>query len=189
MFNLIMKKRKKESGIYKITNIKNKKFYIGSTNDLKRREKDHFRLLKSGESHCKILQNAFNKHGIENFTYEIVAYCPIDFLFKLEQWFVDNFDPEYNICKLDVSVPIGLEHKPYNDKEQYKVLALKRLKENINFGWKSRIILKIDGNGNIIKEYSSLKEYAKEHNCSIANVGKALKKGNRCKGFFVKYKE
>ena len=176
-------------GIYKIINIKNNKFYIGSTNNLKRRKKDHFSLLKKNKNHCKILQRAYNKYGEEAFTFEVLAYCPKEYLFKLEQWFVDTLKPQYNSCLIDVSVPIGLNHQKYFDKEQYKKLALERLSNNSNFGWKSRIIEKLDDNNGVIKEYSSLKEYAIEHNCAIGNVGKALKKGNTCKGFYIRYKE
>lgn len=28
-----------------------------------------------------------------------------------------------------------------------------------------------------------------EHNCSIGNVGKALKENNKCKGFYIQYKD
>ena len=38
------------------------------------------------------------------------------------------------------------------------------------------------------KKYPSLKSYAEEHNCAIGSVGKALKKGTKCKGFYLKYK-
>ena len=43
--------------------------------------------------------------------------------------------------------------------------------------------------GDELKEYSSLKSYAEEHNCAIGSVGKALKRGTRCKGFYLKYKD
>ena len=50
------------SGIYKITNIINNKFYIGSAVDLKEREYEHFRRLFKN-NHCNILlQNSFNKY-------------------------------------------------------------------------------------------------------------------------------
>lgn len=39
-------------GIYKITNQINGKIYIGSSKDLIRRKKEHFRLLKKG-TRCK----------------------------------------------------------------------------------------------------------------------------------------
>lgn len=179
------------SGVYKITNIKNSKFYIGSTNNLKRREKQHFSLLKNNKNHCKILQRAYNKYGEEAFIFETLVYCPKEYLFKLEQWFVDYLKPEYNSCLINVSVPIGLSRYLYTDehREIKRKDAFTKLNTIDNFGWKSRIIQKLDDSKNIIKEYNSLKEYAIEHNCSIANVGKALKKGNKCKGFYIRYKE
>lgn len=178
-----------KGGIYKIINLVNNDFYIGSTKDLSRRKKEHWRLLKKGNNHSIVLQNAWNKYGEENFKFEVLAICPKEYLFKLEQWFVDNLNPKYNICREDVSVPIGLRHYSYQEKNKYKKIALERLKNNKQFGWPSRIILKINDSGEILKEYNSLKEYAIEHNCAIGNVGKALKKGNRCKGFYVKYKD
>jgi len=174
------------TGIYKITNIKNNKFYIGSTNNLIRRKKEHFSLLKRNKSHCKILQRAYNKYGELYFTFEVLAYCPIEYLFKLEQWFVDNLKPQYNICLIDVSVPIGI---PKSIEGRKRIGEANKYKTHPDFGWKPRIIEKLDENNTVIKEYSSLKEYALEHNCAIGNVGKALKNNNRCKGFYIRYKD
>ncbi len=184
MFSLIFVVMK--SGIYKITNTVNSKFYIGSTKDLNRRKKDHFRLLKKGINHSIILQNAVNKYGIDNFKFEILIECSEDLLFIIEQQLVNELKPEYNIAIENVAVPTGL---PYKDRTLYKKYAKDRLISNNNFGWKSRVILKLDTSGNIIKEYPSLKSYAEEHNCAIGSVGKALKNGTRCKGFYLKYKE
>ena len=33
--------------------------------------------------------------------------------------------------------------------------------------------------------YLIAKYYAEEHNCAIGSVGKALKKGTKCKGFLL----
>lgn len=176
-----------KSGIYKISNLENGKFYVGSTNNLYRRKKEHFRLLKQGKSHCKILQRAFNKYGELNFVFEVLAYCPEEYLFKLEQWFVDVLKPLYNSCITDVSVPRGLEGYTYTEahKETKRKEAFEKLKTG-NFGWKSQPIESFDSEG-VIKTYSSLKEFAIENNCSIGNVGKALKKGNKCKGLNIRY--
>jgi hypothetical protein len=180
-------------GIYRIKNIKNGKFYIGSTNNLIRRNKEHFSLLKRNKNHCKILQRAYNKYGEEAFTFEVLAYCPKEYLFKLEQWFVDTLKPQYNSCLIDVSVPIGLSGTGYLYTDEHKEIkrkeAFTKLNTIDNFGWKSRVIEKLNDNKDVVKEYSSLKEYATEHNCSIGNVGKALKKRNKCKGFYIRYKE
>jgi group I intron endonuclease len=116
-----------KSGIYKITNIVNNKFYIGSTNNLYRRKREHFRLLKQGKNHCKLLQRAYNKYGELSFTFEVIATCPPEYLFKLEQWFVDYLKPQYNICVIDVSVPIGLSGTAgYEYTEEHKEQKKKR---------------------------------------------------------------
>lgn len=175
-----------KTGIYKITNKINGKFYIGSSKDLTRRKKDHFRLLKKGISHSIILQRAVNKYGLENFVFEILVQCSEGLLFTIEQELVDKLKPEYNIAVENVAVPIGLSYK---DTSLYKKYAEERLKNNNNFGWKSKAIIKLDDEGNELKEYPSLKSYAEEHNCAIGSVGKALKQGTRCKGFYLKYKD
>ena len=172
-------------GIYKITNKINGKFYIGSSKDLVRRKKDHFRLLKKGVNHSILLQRAVNKYGLDNFVFEVLVECSEELLFTIEQKLVDELKPEYNIAIENVAVPTGL---PYKDKTLYKKYAEERLKNDVNFGWKSRAIIKLDSKGNELKEYSSLKSYAEEHNCAIGSVGKALKKGTKCKGFYLKYK-
>ena len=174
-----------KTGVYKITNQINGKFYIGSSKDLSRRKKDHFRLLKKGINHSILLQRAVNKYGLNNFIFEVIAECSEELLFTIEQKLVDELKPKYNIAIQDVSVPTGL---PYKDKTLYKKYAEDRLKENNSFGWKSKIIIKLDDEGNELKEYPSLKSYAEEHNCAIGSVGKALKKGTKCKGFYLKYK-
>ena len=70
--NECFKMKNKISGVYKITNIVTHVFYIGSSNDCDKRIKDHFKKLQD-QKHANLkLQNAFNKHGIENFKFEIL---------------------------------------------------------------------------------------------------------------------
>ena len=55
--------------IYKITNNINGKCYIGFTEDVDRRWKQHKRLLNRG---VKPLYQAFRKYGLQNFTFEVI---------------------------------------------------------------------------------------------------------------------
>ena len=60
-----------EKYIYKIENLLNHKKYIGQTSNPKRRFQEHrSQSLSNGET--KILYLAFNKYGIENFSFEIL---------------------------------------------------------------------------------------------------------------------
>ena len=48
-------------GIYKITNTKNGKVYIGQTNDINRRKEQHFTALLLGKHENKAMQQDFLK--------------------------------------------------------------------------------------------------------------------------------
>ena len=61
-------------GIYKITNLINKKCYIGKTNDSERRWKDHQRLAftQDHKEYNKTLYKAMRKYGVDNFSFEMI---------------------------------------------------------------------------------------------------------------------
>lgn len=59
-------------GIYKITNIVNGKFYIGSSCDIERRWSEHRTRNNGGQCNNKLIQRAWIKYGEENFKFEIL---------------------------------------------------------------------------------------------------------------------
>ena len=63
-----------EQGIYKITNKINGKIYIGKSNNIQQRFRDHKKLaFKEGhKEYNKTLYQAFRKYGIDNFSFEII---------------------------------------------------------------------------------------------------------------------
>lgn len=85
-------KSEKKSGIYKITNIKNGKVYIGQSNDILRRKNEHLRSLSNGYHYNDYLQNSFNKYGLENFLFEIIEYCKEDELDKKEMYYIKHYN-------------------------------------------------------------------------------------------------
>jgi group I intron endonuclease len=88
------------SGIYKITNQINNKFYIGSAIDFNKRFSDHVCSLNRRDHYNKKLQNAWNKHGKENFTFEIIEeVLDKSKLIEREQHYLDTLNPWYNVCK------------------------------------------------------------------------------------------
>ena len=98
-----------KTGVYKITNLITNKFYIGSTsqthrwksmNGFYRRFEHHKQGLRANKHSNRYLQSAWNKRGENNFKFEILATCPPEYCIKLEQWFIDNLKPEYNIRKI-----------------------------------------------------------------------------------------
>ena len=64
--------------IYKIRNVVNDKFYVGSTANTETRFKDHRRHLRKGNHHCKHLQAAWNKYGEDCFKFEVIEVVKDD---------------------------------------------------------------------------------------------------------------
>jgi group I intron endonuclease len=58
--------------IYKIVNLVNDKFYIGSTTNKKVRFRQHRKLLRGNRHHCKHLQAAWNMYGESKFDFLVV---------------------------------------------------------------------------------------------------------------------
>lgn len=94
----------KEIGIYQIRNLVNNKLYIGSTvSGFSKRKTYHLMLLRKNQHHSQILQKSFNKHGENNFIFEIIEICQNkDNILIREQYWMDFYkcyDPKfgYNI--------------------------------------------------------------------------------------------
>lgn len=96
------------SGIYLIINTENGKIYIGSAADIIKRWDWHTRALSKGSHHNILLQRAYDKYG-DVFHFCIVEQCSVDNLYKIEQIWIDNCSPDYNIYKIAGS-PRGRSH-------------------------------------------------------------------------------
>lgn len=73
-------------GIYKITNKQNGKTYIGQSNDIERRLKEH------QQTRLITIDDYINVLGKENFNFEILEECSLDELDKKEQEYIVKFD-------------------------------------------------------------------------------------------------
>lgn len=87
------------SGIYKIVNLKNGKFYIGSAINLHNRKLAHFGRLRNNGHKNPHLQSSWNKYGKDSFEFSIIEECDIDSLLDKEQYYIDVLKPHYNIFK------------------------------------------------------------------------------------------
>lgn len=91
-----------KSGVYKITNVKNGKFYIGSSKDVEFRWSEHKKHLNGNYHINKKLQNAWNFYGKENFSFDILETVNECDLLVKEQFYLNMFKPHmkeigYNI--------------------------------------------------------------------------------------------
>lgn len=78
-------------GIYKIVNKVTGQCYVGQSQRVKKRLKEHFRLLRHNKHTNPHLQNAYNKYGHENFYGEMEIECTdLDELDMLENQFLQG---------------------------------------------------------------------------------------------------
>ena len=60
------------TAIYRILNVANDHFYIGSSVNIRRRRWEHWDSLKKGNHHCEALQAAWGEFGADAFEFEIL---------------------------------------------------------------------------------------------------------------------
>lgn len=84
-------------GIYKIINVVNNKFYVGSAVDLKRRKTRHFSELRTGKHNNKYLQAAWAKYGEQAFVFVVVEELPddADLLAAENVWLKEHVGKDY----------------------------------------------------------------------------------------------
>jgi group I intron endonuclease len=84
-------------GIYKIINVVNNKFYVGSAIDLKRRKARHFSELRTGRHSNRHLQAAWAKYGEQAFIFVVVEEVSpdADLLAAENVWLKKHVGKEY----------------------------------------------------------------------------------------------
>ena len=86
---------KNKMGIYQIVNLIDGKKYVGSSKNLYKRKSSHFYNLKNNKHRNCHLQNAFNKYGEENFSFEVIEFVNTIYeLLPKEQYYIDL----YQVC-------------------------------------------------------------------------------------------
>lgn len=88
---------KPASGIYKIRNKINEKYYIGSSNNIQRRWKQHIYSLNKNIHRNSYLQRSWNKYGKNSFDFIILEdNISVDNLLSREQFHLDK--TKKNLC-------------------------------------------------------------------------------------------
>lgn len=139
------------SGVYKITNIVTKKYYVGSSVNIHKRIISHFSYLKRNKHHSKKLQNSYNKHGKVNFIHEVLEYCEIEKLQQKEQYYLDlMFNKNcLNILK-EAYTASGENHPRFGIKhtqQSIDKIKLARSKQIISHSTETRIKMGLSGKG------------------------------------------
>jgi|LakMenEpi03Aug12_release.lakeMendotaPanAssembly.Ray.scaffolds.fasta_scaffold208793_1 group I intron endonuclease len=115
--------------IYKITNIKNNKCYIGETIQTpEKRWKDHKGAMKR-DGGCRALKMAIKKYGLENFKFEVIIICFDEDRLIYEKEYIKKYNSMapngYNILAGGQEGVLGFKHS----EETRKIISAKS-KEN-----------------------------------------------------------
>ena len=103
-------------GIYKIVNHATGQCYVGQSQRVQKRIREHFRLLRLNKHPNQHLQNAYNKYGLENFSGGVEIECEnVEQLDYLEESFLKGnawFDEPavYNIADFAKAPMRGKTH-------------------------------------------------------------------------------
>lgn len=108
---LIIKQNKGKSGVYRWVNKDSGKSYVGSSSMLSDRFRRYFNhsYLSSSKRGASLICKALLKYGYVGFRLEILEYCPSSIVLAREQFYLDKFNPEYNILKIAGS-NLGYRH-------------------------------------------------------------------------------
>jgi hypothetical protein len=101
--------------IYCIENVLNGLHYIGQTRCPKARKKEHFVMLKRGNHYNRHLQNVYNKHGKDVFTFQIIeTNIPLKEINDREVHWISFFNSYHNGYNLSPggNLPIRSRCKP-----------------------------------------------------------------------------
>jgi group I intron endonuclease len=84
-------------GVYVIYNTINHKFYIGSTDNFRKRWIVHRHLLRHNKHHSPHLQNAWNKYGEAAFAFmRLQIIANVEVMLAVEQSLLTSLRPAYN---------------------------------------------------------------------------------------------
>ena len=168
-------------GIYLITNVINKKQYVGSSFNVYYRMQNHrCRLAKNNHKNPK-LQNGYNKYGLSKFAFTILEFVEDkDKLLEREQYYIDLLKPWYNILQFAGNVS-GLKHTP--ETIQKCIAASVRRTGTHHSGHKGRVFQFDKTTLEVLNVYSST-GHAAEY---LSIKGKIETAGNKI-GESIKYK-
>ncbi|KKL12012.1 hypothetical protein LCGC14_2540030 [marine sediment metagenome] len=183
------------SGIYKIANTVTGDLYIGSAVNTDRRIYRHKYLLNKQEHHNPILQNVYNKHGLNNLLFEIIERVEDkNDLLSREQFYLDKLNPKYNICKIAGS-SLGLKHseetkkkmseshKNMSEDTRHKISLSQRGNKNHMFGKKhtKKTIQKMSKSFKIKNPWGelitgkNLEQFCRENNLHSGHMSEVLR--------------
>lgn len=180
--------------IYRITNIKNNKVYIGQTTQgLQQRKREHVCRFNRGEREHKLYQ-AFKKYGLDSFVFEeLVCALSQEYLTELEIMFIydyNSFNRGYNSTVGDFTVSDATKEKIRNKLKGrtitwYDKILESRKRNGSICGGHTKSTFKIKTPLGNIDEGTNISAYCRDHSISIGNLYQTQTGRNCCKGYIL----
>lgn len=157
--------------------------YIGSTIEFSTRRKYHLNKLRKNKHDCKIFQNAYNKYGEENMSYEEIdtMYFPETYNLRLKRDYLESLENYYQTY-------FGCRYIILKGGEMCK-RTREQLNNSKNHYFSNRKpIYQVDENLNIIKRFEGVR--IAERELGVRGAGKVAKlKKSNAKGLLFRYEE
>lgn len=167
-------------GIYMITNYITNKRYIGSSINIGQRLWTHRSELRHNLHPNSHLQNSWNKYGENNFNYTILEHCNPEIRFEREQYYVDLFKPEYNICVEVVQNP----PKTLDTRKKHSVTRKKLIAEGIISLTNNKPVFVYYKDGSFVGKWESIRKAANALNVHYSGACRVIQgKDFQCKGY------
>ena len=119
----------KISGVYKITNTVTGDFYIGSSNDVKKRWREHKCQSKWNEQPNSPMYQDMKNYGTDKFEFQVIEEVEESFLKEKEQYFIETLKPTYNQMN---AKGLNIERFKESQKEYDKSNKYKKYKKEYN---------------------------------------------------------
>ena len=123
-------------GVYKITNTVTGGFYIGSSNDVKRRWREH-KFPSSWKNYPNNpMYHDMKNYGIDKFDFQVLEEVEAGSLKEKEQYFIETLKPTYNNIN---AKGLNVERKKEYNKEYEKTDKFKEIQRKANKEYYSQL--------------------------------------------------
>lgn len=174
---------KGKCGIYKI--VIGKHFYIGSSNNIMNRLRNHRNSLLNKCHHNHTMQNCFNKYGMEALLFEIVEECPEEIILDREAYYITTLQPDMN--------HILNPTRPSPDEETIRrgIETRKRNNEILNRrASNTKKVYQYSLDGTFLKEWEAATDAADFYECEVTALCACCNgRAKTCCGFQWSYKK
>lgn len=153
-------------GIYKIENKINGKIYVGQSIDIKTRWYNHRKELNGNRHHNEHLQNAWNKYGESQFTFNIIEECTVENIDEREIYWINYYNATNGECGYNMTLGgQGIHGYSWSDEGKQHLSDIRN----------PEAILQLDLNGNIIERWRSGSYAARETGFPVSGIMNCLR--------------